>query len=158
MYPCVRQKPVSRMNRGFRAFPFYRSFSRRLDCCCSVGACPLWVGRLPYCHLLVDAYLPAFGHTLLPGANSRSPTPTISFLNRTSNFQSSSCFIKRAWEGELRDAPASIEQERCHKGSTHHIVVRPEKITISNAYPHSSGLFRTVSCAHHNMEGGLLFV
>ena len=92
------------LSNRFRVFPFGRP-SYCPDCCCSAAAYPPWVGRLPCCRdLLVAACLPASAHTLLPAANSRSPTPTISVLNRTSNFQSSSCFIKRPLGGSKRCA------------------------------------------------------
>lgn len=82
----VRQNAQRILSSRFRVFPFCRPFCCP-DCCCSAAVCPApWVGRLLCCHLLVDAYLPASGQTLLSGANSQSPTLTIFFLSRTSSF------------------------------------------------------------------------
>jgi hypothetical protein len=127
------------------AFPFCRlSYHPDPGCCCSAAASRPWVGRLPYCHLSVDAYRPlAFGHRFLraplPGANSPLPPPTIFALSRTSNFHSSSC-IYQARMGGRRDAPALIEQERCQNGICLNPVIRPQILT-------EISLLRTLS--HH---------
>lgn len=130
-----------------RVFPSCRPSCPYYCCHSAVAAFP-WAGRQPSeGSPWVGACLPLFSGQRPPSrASSLSPQPVIFASSRTSFFPILLMYLLSAHGRESRDAPASIEQERCQKPVYPNLVFKPDKHGHSTAWTHRLAPFRTVSC------------